>query len=202
MSVEFTAGEGASHCVADTLSGGGLFLSQVSGLEPGMQISLRFRPAKHLPVIEARANVLYIVAEQGAAVEFIDISPSDRQKLLRLILRKSGDRRLQRRAPLATQVECDRCMSLAFSRDISLAGMFIETSSPLPIGSPLTVRFNLDNNDRIVTASAQVTYVIDDMGMGILFTELDEEATNSIRDYIESLPALSKTQSAATETDA
>lgn len=190
------------HCIADTLSGGGLFLSQTAGLEPGMQIALRFRPAKHLPVIEARANVLYVVAEQGAAVEFVDISPADRQKLLRLILRKSGDRRLQRRAPLATQVECDRCMSLAFSRDISMAGMFIETTDPLPIGAALTVRFNLDNKDAIVTASAQVTYIIDDMGMGILFTDMDEEANNAIRDYIESLPALSKSKTANSQNPA
>lgn len=190
------------HCIADTLSGGGLFLSQTAGLEPGMQIALRFRPAKHLPIIEARANVLYVVAEQGAAVEFVDISPADRQKLLRLILRKSGDRRLQRRAPLATQVECDRCMSLAFSRDISMAGMFIETTDPLPIGAALTVRFNLDNKDAIVTASAQVTYIIDDMGMGILFTDMDEEANNAIRDYIESLPALSKSKTANSQNPA
>jgi len=58
---------------------------------------------------------------QGAAVEFTEISPDNRHTLLRLIHQKSGDRRILRRAPLATQVESEQCMSLAFSRDVSLA---------------------------------------------------------------------------------
>jgi c-di-GMP-binding flagellar brake protein YcgR len=90
-------------------------------------------------------------------------------------------------------------MSLAFSRDISLAGMFIETTTLLPLGSALTVRFNLDNKDRVVTVAAQVHYHVENMGMGILFTEIEPEAREAIREYIESLPVLPKTQSAASE---
>jgi c-di-GMP-binding flagellar brake protein YcgR len=101
--VDYSAGEESFHCNSTTLSGGGLFITSVDSLTPGKEISIRFRPAKRLPVIQARAIVRYIVAGQGAAVEFTEISTDDRHTLLRLIHQKSGDRRLLRRAPLATQ---------------------------------------------------------------------------------------------------
>jgi c-di-GMP-binding flagellar brake protein YcgR len=190
--VDYTVGEKCFRGIANTLSGGGLFLTCLDGLEPGKEISVRFRPARHLPVIQAKANVRYIVAEEGAAVAFTEIGPDDQNKLLRLIHQKTGDRRLLRRALLATQVECDECMSLAFSRDISLGGMFVETTDPLPVGSTLTVRFNLDHKDKVVAAKAHVAYIIEKMGMGILFTELEPEDRAAIIEYVESLSAVAK----------
>lgn len=194
--VDCTAGEECIRCIASTLSGGGLFLNQVDGLEPGKEVTLRFRPAKHLPVIHAKGRVRYIVGGQGAAIEFTEISADDRHKLLRLIHQKTGNRRLQPRVPLATQVVCDRCTCLAFSRDVSMGGMFIETTCTIPEGSPLTVRFNLDQKDRVVTASAQVAYHVDKMGMGVFFTEIAPEDCDAIQAYVESLPTLPKTGSA------
>ena len=197
VAVDYTVREKCFRSVANTLSGGGLFLTNVDGLEPGNEVSVRFRPAKHLPVIQAKTIVRYIVAGQGAAVEFTEISADDRHKLLRLIHQKTGDRRILPRAPLATQVQSEQCMSLAFSRDISLGGMFIETTTPLPVGSPLTVRFNLDHRDRVVTATAHVAYHVEKMGMGILFKTIDPQDHEAIREYLENLPALPKAKSAA-----
>ncbi len=179
---------------AKTLSGGGMFVSQTDGLENGQEISVRFRPAKHLPVVNATAKVLYVVREKGAGLEFATIASDDRQVLLRLIHQKTKDRRLNPRAPLATQVQCDQCMSLAFSRDISLGGMFIETTDPLPIGSALTVRFNLDQREKIVSATARISYQIEKMGMGVVFTEISEEDTAAIRHYLENQPAPASTE--------
>jgi c-di-GMP-binding flagellar brake protein YcgR len=196
VAVDYTVGEKCFRGVANTLSGGGLFLTNVDGLELGKEISVRFRPARHLPVIQAKASVRYIVAGQGAAVEFTEISADDRHRLLRLIHQKTGDRRILPRAPLATQVQSDQCMSLAFSRDISLGGMFIETNTPLPVGSPLTVRFNLDHKDRVVTATAHVAYHVEKMGMGVLFTAIGPQDHAAIQEYVESLPALPRTKSA------
>jgi c-di-GMP-binding flagellar brake protein YcgR len=176
--------------VANTLSGGGLFLTTEEGLEPGKELTVRFRPAKHLPVIEAQACVRYMVTGQGSAVEFTQITADDRHRLLRLIHQKTGDRRILPRAPLATQVQYDTSMSLAFSRDISLGGMFIETTVPLPVGSSLLVRFNLDQKDQVVTATAHVAYHVEKMGMGILFTEMEPQARDAIQLYVESVPAL------------
>ena len=77
--VEYAGKEGASRCFASTLGGGGLFLSEVSGLEPGNEISLRFRPAKHLPVIQAKGDVRYVLEGKGAAVAFTEINVDDRR---------------------------------------------------------------------------------------------------------------------------
>ncbi|MGO8819227.1 MAG: PilZ domain-containing protein [Terriglobia bacterium] len=188
--VNYTAGEESYRCVAITLSGGGLFLANVAGLAPGVEISLRFRPAKHLPIIQAKASVRYVVTGEGAAVTFTEIVEEDRNKLLRLIHQRTADRRVHPRAPLATQVQCEECMTLAFSRDISVAGMFIETSAPLDVGTPFTVRFNLDQKDRVIKAEAIVNYVIEKMGMGVLFTEVEPPDRDAIKEYIASTPDL------------
>ncbi|MGA3323227.1 MAG: PilZ domain-containing protein [Terriglobia bacterium] len=196
MAVEYTAGEASFRCVANSLGGGGLFLTHITGLELGREIWVRFRPAKHLPVIQAKASVRHLIEGQGAGIEFTEISDDARQRLLRLIHQKTGDRRLQRRAPLATQVECEQCMTLAFSRDISPGGMFIETNIPLPVGSLLTVRFNLNNKDRVVTATAHVAYHVEKMGMGILFSEIGPEDRDAIRQYVENVQVPPKSGSA------
>jgi c-di-GMP-binding flagellar brake protein YcgR len=200
MTVDYSVGEKSFRGAAKTLSGGGLFLSSVEGLEARKEILLRFRPAKHLRVISARAKILYVLPEKGAGVEFTEIAPEDRNTLLRLIHQKTRDRRLNPRAPLATQVQCDQCMSLAFSRDISLGGMFIETDDLLPVGSALTVRFNLDQREKVVTAAAQVTYQIEKMGVGVVFTEIGQEDCDAIRHYLESLPAVTSTDPAKSKT--
>jgi hypothetical protein len=200
MTVEYSVGEKSSRGAAKTLSGGGLFLSSVEGLEAGKEISLRFRPAKHLPVISAKARILYVLPEKGTGAEFTEIGAEDRKTVLRLIHHKTRDRRLNPRAPLATQVQCDECMSLAFSRDISLGGMFIETDALLPVGSALTVRFNLDQREKVVTASAKVTYCIEKMGMGVVFTEIGQDDSDAIRQYLESLPAVTSIDPAKSKT--
>jgi uncharacterized protein (TIGR02266 family) len=184
--VDCTSGQKSFKAYAETLSAGGLFLTEAEVLEPGQEISVRFRPAKRHPMMEAKAKVCYVVEGQGVAVEFTQISADDRTKLLKLIHHKSGDRRQQQRVPLATQIQCEKCMSLAFSRDVSMGGMFIETQEPLPIGSDVTVRFNLDNKDRVVRATAQVAYHVDKMGMGVMFTEIEPHDLETIRQYVES----------------
>jgi c-di-GMP-binding flagellar brake protein YcgR len=197
MPVDYTVGEKRSRCIASSLGGGGLFLTQIDQLEPGTKISVRFRPARRLPIIHARASVRYVVAGQGLAIEFTEIRPEDRQRLLRLILQKTGDRRLHGRAPLATQVVCEECMALAFSREISPGGMFIETTAAFPEGTLLTVRFNLVNPDRAITAVAQVVYHIEKMGLGVLFKEIDPDDREAIEAYVGSAETALRSASAA-----
>jgi len=188
VAVDYSVGAQSARCYAGTLSGGGLFLTNVAGCAPGAVISVRFRPAKHLPVIHATARVRYVIAGKGTAVEFAEINAQDRHRILRLIHLKTGDRRLCPRAPLATQLECDGCMSLAFSRDVGMSGMFIETADPLPVGASFTVRFNLDHKDRVVSATVQVVYQVEKMGMGVCFTEIEPEGRNAISAYLVSAP--------------
>jgi len=192
MRVDYTTGGDWSRSHASSLGGGGLFITEDAGFEPGQEVSVRFRPAKHLPIMQAKANVRYVIAGKGTAVEFTEINAEDRQKILRLILQRTGDRRSQGRAPLATQVQCEQCMELAFARDIGPGGMFIETSAAFPVGTYLTVRFNLNNLDRVITATAQVTYHVEKMGLGVLFSEIEPDDREAVQAYVDSelLPSL------------
>jgi hypothetical protein len=182
--VDYSIGEKSVRCQAITLSGGGLFLTEIADLEVGAEISIRFRPAKRLPVIQAKARVRYVVPEQGAAIEFTEINPDDRHALLKLIHQKTGDRRLLPRAPIATQVQCENCTSLAFARDLSLGGMFIEVDPQPPVGTRLKVRFNLDDGRTVISAIGHVAYHVEKMGIGIQFTEASPEAYDAIESYL------------------
>ena len=197
MRVDYSSGAEWTRSHASSMGGGGLFITQDAGFEPGQEISVRFRPAKHLPIMQAKARVRYVIVGKGVAIEFTEINPDDRQKLLRLILQRTGDRRTQARAPLATQVQCEECMALAFSRDIGPGGMFIETTATFPVGSYLTVRFNLNNLDRVITVTAQVTYYVENMGMGVLFSEIEPEDREAIQAYVKSGQASSPPESGA-----
>ncbi len=185
--VDYTFGNQTSRCFAEILGGGGLLLTQAAHLEPGDQLLVSFRPAKHLSVIHAKAIVLPRT-DSGTAVEFKEITSEDRHLLLRFIHRKTGDRKVLDRAPLATQIQSEHGLSLAFSRDLSLGGMFIETKDQFPVGSPLVVRFNLNEKDKVVITAALVAYLVEKMGMGVLFPILTPSNRAAIEEYVESHP--------------
>ena len=182
--VEIALGGTIFREYASTLSGGGLFITCEEKLEPETIVCLHFRPAKHLPTMEAKARICYNLPGRGAGFEFTEIQPEHRQLLLRLIHRKTGDKRRFPRSPLATQIEYEQCLSLALSRDVSLGGMFIETSDPLPADTMLNVRFNLDDNGPAVIAVARVAYQILRLGMGIEFLELAPGDSERLEAYI------------------
>lgn len=182
--VEYTVGGQTYRGRAVSLGGGGLFLAVQGPLVPGTQISLRFRPAKHLPFIAAKAKVCYQVPGRGVGVEFTEISPENRRTFLRLILRRQGDKRKYPRAPLAAQIESQGSVSLALSRNVSPGGMFIETTQPLSVGSRINLRFNLDDGGPIVVARAEVTYLVANLGMGVQFINLPPTALKRIETHV------------------
>jgi PilZ domain-containing protein len=181
--VECRVGEKTLRARAAILGGGGLLLELTDPPPPGTVISLRFRPAKHLAYINAKATILYHLPGQGVALEFTDLPAEDRDLILRLVEHKKGDRREFPRVRLATQVETGANVMLTYSRDVSLGGMFVESKSPLPTGSILTLRFNLDS-ETSVEAKAVVTYQVKKFGMGVQFLDLAPEHRKSIEDYV------------------
>lgn len=181
--VECTLENQTFHWPAATLGGGGLFLKTKEVLPTGSKVLVRFRPARHLPFIRAEAKVRYSLPGQGIALEFTQISPQDRETLLRFIHRKVGDSRKFPRAPLATQIHCENLMSLAFARNVSEGGMFIETREPLPLGSRLHLRFNLEDEGPIVVAVGEVVYEISHMGMGVQFVDIEPSDRKRIEAY-------------------
>ena len=184
FSVEFIVSSRTFRGRVLTLGGGGLFLAVQQGLAPGTEIKVRFRPAKHLPVVRAKGRVCYELPGQGMALEFTNISSEHRKLLLRLIHRRTADRRWHTRAPLATQIRCKECMSLAFSRDVSVGGMFVETNRPLAPGSQANLRFNLDDSGPIVIALAEVTYEVPRLGMGVQFVDIAASDRKRLEEYV------------------
>jgi c-di-GMP-binding flagellar brake protein YcgR len=189
FSVEYTLGDRTVQARATSLGGGGLFL-QSQSLAEGTEITLRFRPARHLPVMEVRGRIRYMLPGKGSGVEFVEIRHEDHQMILRLIHSKTANRRKHPRVPLATQIYCQECMSLAFSRDVSRGGMFVDTRDPLPIGSEITLRFHLNDGGPIVVALAEVKYHVTKLGMGIQFLELSPADRKRIDDYVAKTPKL------------
>jgi len=179
---------------ASAMGGGGLFLSVKELPMPvvGAELLVQFRPAKHLPMIKVKSRVCYAVEGEGIAVEFLEIDPEHRRLLLQFIHNKTGNRRKYPRAHLATQIECEESMSLAFARDISVGGMFIETSDPMPVGSRLTLRFNLEENEPIVEVTAEVSYQVGRMGVGVQFLEVKPEDLQRIDAYVANTRATAK----------
>ncbi len=151
---------------------------------------MRFRPAKHLRFIEARAQVRYQIPNEGVGIEFIEVGQEDHQLLLRFIHHRTGDRRQHARVPLVTQVYCEEFMWLAFSRDVSMGGMFIETKQPVPVGSRLTIRFHLEEGDPIVLASGVVRYVVPKLGVGVQFDEIEPPDRARLTGYVSKTPTL------------
>ena len=171
---------------ASALGGGGLFVKfkHPLTLDAGREITVQFRPAKHLPLIEAKAKVRNRVAAEGAAIEFTEINPDHHRLLLQFIHNQLGKRRKHPRASFATQIECKECMTLAFARDISVGGMFVEIDEPMPVGTRLNLRFNLEAQEPITVATAEVTYQIGRMGMGVQFVDVAPEDLKRIQSYV------------------
>ncbi len=167
-----------------TLGGGGLYIETRRSLPPGSSLKLRFRPAKHLPVISVEACTRWERTGEGLGVEFTVIDPGDRQRILRLILRRLMEQRLSLRKPLVTQVEHGSGSFLGISRDISVGGMFISTEQGLPLESEARLRFNLEDGGSILEVTAEVVYHVEKLGVGTRFLDLAPADRVRIDDYV------------------
>lgn len=183
FNVECRVGSQTLRARAAILGGGGIFIELADAPPVDTEVFLQFRPAKHLPLIKAKAVIRYHLTGQGVALEFTELTPEDRHLILRLVERKKDERRQFPRVRLATQVECQDTVMLTFSRDVSHGGMFVESPSPLPTGSILNLRFNLDDQSSIV-AKAVVTYQVKKFGMGVQFLDLTPENRKSVDAYV------------------
>jgi c-di-GMP-binding flagellar brake protein YcgR len=188
--VRYSVGDKAFRSHATTLGGGGLFLQESGQLPPGAEILVRFRPAKHLRFIEARARVRYQIPGEGVGIEFVEVREEDHQRLLRFIHYRTGDRRRHARVPLVTQVYCEELMWLAFSRDISVGGMFVETKQAVAPGTRLTIRFHLEEGDPIVEAIGIVKYVVPKLGVGVQFFDIEPVDRKRLTAYVGKTPPL------------
>ncbi len=182
--VELTSDSGTERTRASWLGGGGLFLGTAQEILPGTEISVRFRPAKHLPVVSARGMVRYRISGRGVGIEFMDIDPAHREMILRLIHHRMVERRKYPRAPLAAQVESEEGTQIGFSKDISMGGMFIEVNRPVAVGARINLLFHLNDGEDAVKAEAVVLYSVVKLGIGASFVNLDPADQRRIEAYV------------------
>jgi c-di-GMP-binding flagellar brake protein YcgR len=166
------------------LGGGGLLLEVSRALVPDTELKVRFRPAQHLPYVEAIARVRYHQAGQGTGVEFTEISPEDRHAILQVIFRRMSYKPRHPRIKFVTEIEHHAGTFLGFSRDLSIGGMFIETKTPLPEDSEIKIRFDLGDGGPMIVVEAEVRYAIRDLCMGIEFVDLSPADLKRIETYI------------------
>ncbi len=167
-----------------TLGGGGLFLADPEPLAVGARLSIGFRPAKHLPRLEVQAEVRYLVPGKGMGMEFLDIDPAYRERLMRFILHRAGETRQFSRAPLAAQVEYAGGTQIGFARNISAGGMFIETKNPVATGTHLKMRFNLEDDGPTIIVDGEVRFAVGKIGMGVRFLDLSLADQKRIDAYL------------------
>lgn len=184
LPVECTS-KGFTHRThAWTLGGGGLFLGTSEKIPVSSELTVRFRPAHHLPIVEAKAKVRYHVADQGIGIEFTDIKPEHQEMIMLEVGQRMAEKRRFPRAPLAVQIEHEGGTVIGMSRDISVGGMFIETHRSTSVYSDLKLRFNLDDGGPIVKASVEVRYAIGKFGLGVQFVEISPADRNRIEAYV------------------
>jgi uncharacterized protein (TIGR02266 family) len=81
-----------------------------------------------------------------------------------------------------------------YTVNVSTGGVFIETSKILPVGTHLTMKFKLPDNDRIINCNSRVAWTNGPdalkkpslpPGMGIQFIDLSQDDLQAIRLYID-----------------
>jgi len=182
--VECTSAGSTRRTHAWTLGGGGLFLGFSEKIAEGTELTVRFRPAPHLALIEAKAKVRYQIPDEGVGIEFTEIQPEHRDMILLQIGQRMAEKRRFPRLPLAVQVEHEAGSLIGISKDISMGGMFIETNRP-PLEYPnIRLRFNLDDGGPVVKATVEVRYAVASLGIGVEFTELSPADRQRIEAYV------------------
>jgi PilZ domain len=68
--------------------------------------------------------------------------------------------------------------------DISIHGMFINTTRKLPEGAVLNLRFRLDLTDAEIHTRCEVRYFLPGVGVGVEFVGISPEAIHSIQEEI------------------
>jgi hypothetical protein len=84
------------------------------------------------------------------------------------------EKRQHRRARLITQITCAALgrEELLLSRDVSIGGMFATAKDPFP-------------KDPLISCHGSIVYAIAGVGMGVMFTDLDEPSRQSLQKFVD-----------------
>ncbi len=102
--------------------------------------------------------------------------------------RPPGDRerRASKRAALIAEIEYSSDSPSVSRRltDLSVDGLFIDTMSPLPPGTLVSIRFNLPGDPLPIVVLGEVAWGQDHLGMGVRFMNLRTKDRDRIRAWI------------------
>jgi uncharacterized protein (TIGR02266 family) len=120
--------------------------------------------------------------------------------------KEKKEKRLYPRVPIRTQVvfenEDSEGVLYFFSTDISAGGLFIETATPIKLGTQVFLRFSLTPRAKPIQATGEVVRVMRDhkdetqqkgkMGVGVQFIYIHPLDRQLIQDFITQTAAQNK----------
>ncbi len=97
------------------------------------------------------------------------------------------ERRIQQLTDLYLKYEGDSRETQIRPLDLSLHGMFVNTSTHYPEGAVLKLRFRLTRSNLEVQTRGEVRYCLAGIGIGIEFVRLGAKATRAIEEELRAL---------------
>lgn len=96
------------------------------------------------------------------------------------------ERRHAKRAALVAEIEYSSDSPSVSRRltDLSTDGLFIDTMSPLPPGTLISIRFSLPTDPLPVVVLGEVAWGQEHLGMGVRFMNLRQKDRERIRAWI------------------
>ncbi len=99
-----------------------------------------------------------------------------------------AERRASARIPVEMWVQEISPAGLVFRRagNLSSGGMYLDQTIPIPVGSSISLRFDLPGDDNAITVSGQIVSIrtSEALGMGVKFTEVDRADQERIDQYL------------------
>lgn len=96
----------------------------------------------------------------------------------------TAERRIDKRIPFVNEVEI---VGIGMRRcsDLSIGGIYLDTTSFFPEGTDLQIRFKLRSSDeKSIEVNARALHSTAGLGVGLFFLNLSPEALEKIRAFI------------------
>ena len=106
---------------------------------------------------------------------------------------KADDKRRQRRIPVELWIEAERDGELYFQRasNLSVGGAFFAQTIPLPVGTVVSLRFQLPGDPAQIECKGEIV-TAKDLGMGVHFVALKQADHARIEALIDKHEAAAK----------
>ncbi|MCA9543735.1 MAG: protein kinase [Myxococcales bacterium] len=192
MAPEQAQGQAPPSPVTDIYSVGILAYEMLSGRPPftgdtAFNIALQHvkqRPAALVGVVPDVGTALERVIMRALAKDPRDRFPDARQMAAVLEELEGIDRRDTPRIRINAAFDELGDVDMEYASDISATGCFIRTEQPLPVGTPVTLKFSvMDPELSVIEGAGEVTRVVRDdgnTGMGVRFTRLTPGARDAV----------------------